>query len=1237
MSGIPVNATDWAAADGSLHDAIGRARGAWRRRVLLEGAAWTVAALLVLLVVLALVGAAIGLTPERLVILRLVFYVLLLVALGWWIVRPALRRVDDARLALYLEERDPGLGQALMSAVQAIGVPVAERPSPGLARRLAAQAVGALGSLEDGRALERPRVRRAGMLLAGLAALAAIALLVGPESWRTTMRGLLAPWRPAEAIVAPRSVAVEPGNITVPRGATLDIHVATLGFAPPDALLYLQRQGEAEWTSVPMPADSTGHFTLRLFDLDSTTTYRVEAGELRSPSYVITVTDLPAVSQLALALDYPTYTGLPDDSLDAGGDVAAVIGTVVEVHATVTMPVRGAMLRFDDGRRIPLTLDATGRPTGRFRIGKSGFYTIDLVAPDGTEVPGSVRWAIDALPDRPPVVRVLDPGRDTRATNVEEVPLAIGADDDYGMRALELHFSVNGGAEQSVIVGQDYAAGTLTPRGVHTLYLEEYNLKAGDLVSYYATGIDGAGNRAKSDLYFIEIRPFSRNYRQSEQGGGGGGGGGGGNQDNPQFSREQKELMVAAYNIQRDSATTPPERFREDLATVAVGQENLRDEVQRIAGQLEQRGAAQVDSDFVAIKASLDSAAAKMDTVLTQLRGARLGEAVSSQARALQQVQRSEALYRDVELQINQGGGGGGGGGGGAAPEDLADLFELETDKLRNQYEAVQRQGAAESQVAQQVDSARERLRDLARRAEQENERQQRMADDLQRKLAQQSGAQQAGGGGGGGGATGGAQGGGQSSAGNQGAAGNAAARRLAEEAEAEARRLERLAREQRTPELAQAAQMARQAADQLRRAANGQAGQAGSAAESLRNAAAGVASGQESAAREATERLAGRAGELARDQQEFTRDAGNLPPSGDARRNAATQALEQRSQQMERDARGLVDDLDRASRDVNPTDPRAASAIREAAARMREAQVPERIGYAGRIAGDQRINAQMLRQFNTETEAILNDVRNRLAVAAGGVGASPERQQQQAMERARELVRGLESLRDRTAAGLAGDSARAAGNGEGQPGQGQQPGRGQQPGQGEGQGQAQGRGQQPGQGQGQPGQAGGEGQGQGQGDRNGQGQAGGQGERGGQGGGNRAGDPQGAPGGAPGGEYTGGGDARQLRGEVQVRLRDARALRDAVREQGLPTTDLDQGIRYLEQLQQDRVTGDPKNLVALQDAALEALKRAEFDLWLRVGGGEGGRPAVGDASRVPPRYRQMVEEYYKAIARDRP
>ena len=42
-------------------------------------------------------------------------------------------------------------------------------------------------------------------------------------------------------------------------------------------------------------------------------------------------------------------------------------------------------------------------------------------------------------------------------------------------------------------------------------------------------------------------------------------------------------------------------------------------------------------------------------------------------------------------MQVRQGGGGGGGGGGGQLSEDLADLFELELDKLANQYEMQKR------------------------------------------------------------------------------------------------------------------------------------------------------------------------------------------------------------------------------------------------------------------------------------------------------------------------------------------------------------------------------------------------------------------------------------------------------------------------------------------------------------------------------------------------------------------
>src|SRR4029453_11001784 len=77
-----------------------------------------------------------------------------------------------------------------------------------------------------------------------------------------------------------------------------------------------------------------------------------------------------------------------------------------------------------------------------------------------------------------------------------------------------------------------------------------------------------------------------------------------------------------------------------------------------------------------------------------------------------------------------QQGGGGGGGGQGQMAEDLADLFELELDKLANQYEMQQR--AEQQQSDHTVDEMVEKLKELARRQQQEMERQRRLAQQGQ-------------------------------------------------------------------------------------------------------------------------------------------------------------------------------------------------------------------------------------------------------------------------------------------------------------------------------------------------------------------------------------------------------------------------------------------------------------------------------------------------------------------------
>jgi hypothetical protein len=425
MSGIPFDASNWADADYKLQRSMRRAESAWRQRVVVEGLLVTAVLVIVALLAMVLATGLLRITPESFVLLRVAFLLICIAAVGWFLVRPAVRRISPADLARYLEEREPSFGQALLSAVGQATLPPEARTSPSLGRRLMSQAATALDAIEAGRALERPRMRRALMMLVVVAAAAALLLGLGPASWRNLAAGFLFPWTPPEVVVTARRLTVSPGNITLPRGASLDISIEVQGFEPGDALLYLREASAEEWDVVPMARGADGRFSVRLFDLDSSFTYRVRADDVESSTHRVTITDLPAVREIELRLEYPSYSGLQADTVTGDGDVAAVVGTVVEVRPSLTMPVRAGMLRFDDGTRVPLAITDSLQPMARFRVSRSGFYSIDLVAPDGTVVPGNVRWAVDALPDRPPVVRVTEPGRDVRATSVEELPIAV--------------------------------------------------------------------------------------------------------------------------------------------------------------------------------------------------------------------------------------------------------------------------------------------------------------------------------------------------------------------------------------------------------------------------------------------------------------------------------------------------------------------------------------------------------------------------------------------------------------------------------------------------------------------------------------------------------------------------------------------------------------------------------------------------------------------------------------------
>jgi hypothetical protein len=105
------------------------------------------------------------------------------------------------------------------------------------------------------------------------------------------------------------------------------------------------------------------------------------------------------------------------------------------------------------------------------------------------------------------------------------------------------------------------------------------------------------------------------------------------------------------------------------------------------------------------------------------------------------------------------------------------------------------------------------------------------------------------------------------------------------------------------------------------------------------------------------------------------------------------------------------------------------------------------------------------------------------------------------------------------------------------------------------------------------------------------------------------------------------------LRREYQERQREAEDLRRVLGDAGMSTRDLNEIINQLRAFDSDRLFSDPKALEQLQAAALDRLKKFEFDLRKKVGS-DNNELSLSGSEEVPAGFRQDVEEYYRKLAK---
>ncbi len=674
-----------------------------KRLVLARGGA----ILLVAALVITLAAVAIAIRqgfPNDIVIASRLLLLAVVAAIAWWLVILPRRKVS-ADGAPEIEERTPAFDGRVTTWKEIDG---SRNPMSELL---------AEDSLRIAREhpVEKQVRGQEFSLTLGAAAVAAAALLffaiAGPGNYAYGVRHLWFGWAFSD-LLPPQSIEVTPGDDGIRMGGTVNVRAAMQGFEPGQAWVHA-RFGDGDWQEVEM-SDLDESFEFTFFSVREPLEYYVSAANVRSPSYEVKVVDLPVIENLAVTYQYPEWTGKDDETDDPGGDVRAIAETRIEVRITADRQMTVGDLVVDD-RQIELEVDGNSA-TAVFDVHQDGQYYVAANV-GGEQIRLTDDYFIKLLDDELPTIEFARPGRDWSASSIEEVTARITAQDDYQLEGLELRYSVNGGDWLSV----ELPVATDVTEVDHVFFLESLSanstaeaLVPGDLISYYAVARDRE-NSARTDIFFIDVQPFDRRYSQSQQSGGGGQQGG---QQQDEISQRQREIIVSTWNLireEQENRRNDPAYVSDNAALLSRVQATLREQVETLARRTEARQLTASADEIALFVENLEKAGAAMVPASERLGEIALEEAILPEQEALQHLLAAEAVFTDINVSMQAGNQGG--GGGGQAGRDLTEMFELEMDLEKNQYETGSR--ASPEAPQQALDEAIDELEELARRQEQ--------------------------------------------------------------------------------------------------------------------------------------------------------------------------------------------------------------------------------------------------------------------------------------------------------------------------------------------------------------------------------------------------------------------------------------------------------------------------------------------------------------------------------------
>ena len=239
---------------------------------------------------------------------------------------------------------------------------------------------------------------------------------------------------------APFSFIVQNNELKVREDESFLLQVKIVGDYFPENV-----QIETEGNTGFMKQNSPGVFEYKFDNLKEDTEFHLNSNNIRSQTYNIAIVKVPRLLELQISLDYPSYTGVSDETISGTGNLTVPEGTRVKWNFS-TRNTSEVWFRIGDSlQRIPIkaenaALQKTLSTNLEYSVSTSNAAVQDFE---------QLQYAIEVVKDEFPEIDVMS-RTDSLDADIQYFKGSVS--DDYGLIKLELVYAIDANSEELMTV-----------------------------------------------------------------------------------------------------------------------------------------------------------------------------------------------------------------------------------------------------------------------------------------------------------------------------------------------------------------------------------------------------------------------------------------------------------------------------------------------------------------------------------------------------------------------------------------------------------------------------------------------------------------------------------------------------------------------------------------------------------------------------------------------------------------